>query len=82
MQGAKSTYGMHSRCRTPSGASARGEGATPQVPTEEVSTYAEVLKYCEDMGAARSRVTHEELCCWAHYSPGVAMGGRFTRFKC
>ena len=78
MQGAKSLYGMlaqsHAvwcKCKKPT---------QHKYPTEEVSTYAEVLKYCKDMGCEIK--THEELCAWAHYSPGVAMGGRFTRFKC
>eukprot|EP00966_Prymnesium_polylepis_P062790 1457327-Prymnesium_polylepis.1 len=22
--------------------------------------------------------THEQMCSWAHYSPGVAKGGKFT----
>eukprot|EP00966_Prymnesium_polylepis_P150812 3483623-Prymnesium_polylepis.1 len=78
MQGAKSLYGMlaqsHAvwcKCKKPT---------QHKYPTEEVSTYAEVLKYCKELGCEIK--THDELCSWAHYSPGVAKGGRFTRFVC
>jgi hypothetical protein len=81
MQGAKTTYGMlecsHSvwcKCQ-------RGEGGPHhRYPTEAVETYEQVLEYTEEMGC--SIKTHEELCSWAHYSPGVAKGGRFTPFEC
>ena len=78
MQGAKSVYGMlaqsHSvwcKCK---------KATQHKYPTEEVQTYAEVLHYCKELGCEVK--TYEELCCWAHFSPGVAKGGRFTRFTC
>ena len=26
--------------------------------------------------------TFDDMCIWAHYSPGVAKGGKFTPFTC
>jgi len=79
MQGAKTTYGMlecsHSvwcKCQRVEG------GPHRRYPTEAVETYEQVLEYTEEMGC--SIKTHEELCSWAHYSPGVARGvARRTR---
>ena len=39
-----------------------------------------MLKYCAEIGCEIK--THEELCSWAHYSPGVAKDGSFTPFTC
>ena len=79
MQGAKSTFGMHSMSHSVWCKCQRG-GSQHKYPTETVSTYADVLKYCKELGCEIK--THEELCSWAHFSPGVAKGGRFTSFSC
>ena len=79
MQGAKATFGMHSMSHSVWCKCKRG-GAHHKYPKEDVSTYAEVLKYCKELGCEIK--THDELCSWAHYSPGVAKGGKFTRFTC
>ena len=79
MQGAKSTYGMLSMSHSVWCKCQRG-GGHHKYPTEAVSRYADVLKYCKDIGCEIK--THEELCSWAHFSPGVAKGGRFTTFTC
>jgi hypothetical protein len=81
MQGAKSLYGMLSMshsvwCKCKKGTSE----SQHKYPTKDVSTYAEVLKYCKDIGCEMK--TGEELCRWAHYSPGVWKGGKFTKFTC
>ena len=44
-------------------------------------SYEEMCAYCEDEVGCEVK-THEEMCGWAHYSPGVAMGGKFTSFRC
>ena len=50
-------------------------------PTQKVTTYSEMIAYIEGtVGCHRS--TYEEMCGDAHFSPGVARGGRFTRFTC
>ena len=36
--------------------------------------------HCDKVGC--EILTFKEMCCAAHYSPGVARGGRFTPFKC
>ena len=81
MQGAKAIFGMqgcsHSvwcKCR-------RGEGGSQhKYPTKPVSTYEELEQYCIDIGCELK--TFDEMCEWAHYSPGVAKGGKFTPFRC
>ena len=81
MQGAKTTYGIlecsHSvwcKCQ-------RGEGGPHhRYPTEAVETYDQVLNHTKKLGC--SIKTFDEMCSWAHYSPGVAKGGSFTPFKC
>ena len=40
-------------------------------------TYAE---YIESLGCEMK--TFEEMCSWAHYSTGIAMGSAFTPVKC
>ena len=81
MQGAKTTYGMRECSHSVWCKCQRGEGG-PQhrYPTEPVATYDEMLKYVKKVGCTVK--TFEDLCSWAHYSPGVAKGGRFTAFKC
>ena len=81
MQGAKTTYGMrecsHSvwcKCQSREG------GPQHSYPTEPVQSYDEMLKYIKEVGCTMK--TFEDLCSWAHYSPGVARGGRFTAFEC
>ena len=82
MQGAKSTYGMtessHSVwCKCQRG----GGGPHHAYPDREMATYDEMLKYIESEVGCEIK-TFEELCSWAHFSPGVAKGGKFTPFKC
>ena len=82
MQGAKTTYGMrecpHSvwcKCQS-------GEGG-PQFrfPDHDMETYEEMIQYIETEVGCELK-TFDEMCGWAHYSPGVARGGKFTRFTC
>ena len=81
MQGAKTTYGMRECSHSVWCKCQRGEGG-PQhrYPTEPVETYDEMLKYIKDVGCTVK--TFDDLCSWAHYSPGVAKGGSFTAFEC
>ena len=82
MQGAKTGYGMlecsHSVCASVNVARAGRITATPPRPSRPM-TYDQVLEYTEKLGC--SIKTFDEMCSWAHYSPGVAKGGSFTPFK-
>ena len=81
MQGAKTTYGMLECSHSVWCTCQRGEGGPHHCyPTEAVETYDQVLEYTEKLGC--SIKTFDEMCSWAHYSPGVAKGGRFTSFEC
>ena len=81
MQGAKATYGMKSQSHSVWCKCQKGEGG-PQhkYPTTAVESYEEMLAYITSVGCEIK--TYDELCSWAHYSPGVARGGRFTTFTC
>lgn len=48
---------------------------------EEVKTYEEVLDYIEKEVNCHM-LTFDEMCLSAHYSPDVARGKPFKRFKC
>ena len=82
MQGAKATYGQlestHSvwcKCQKRSG------GPQHRYATEVMESWEEMERYVrEEVGCTLK--TFEDMCAWAHYSPGVARGGAFTRFKC
>ena len=50
-------------------------------PTQEVSTYEEMLTYIEDEVGCKIK-SYEDMCALAHYSPGVARGGSFSTFTC
>ena len=82
MQGAKSEYGMAACSHSVWCKCQRGEGG-PQhrYPSHTFVTYEQMLTYIEDEVGCQIK-THDELCSWAHYSPGVAKGGRFTKFRC
>ena len=82
MQGAKSTYGMRECSHSVWCKCQRGEGGPHhRYPTRTMATYEEMIKYIEeDVGCFIK--TFDEMCSWAHFSPGVAMGGAFTRFEC
>ena len=82
MQGAKTTYGMRECSHSVWCKCQRSEGG-PQhkFPSEPMESYEEMLAYIEEEVGCSIK-THEELCSWAHYSPGVAKGGRFTPFEC
>jgi hypothetical protein len=81
MQGAKTTYGMrecsHSvwcKCQC------KEQGPQHAYPTELFKTYEEVLAYIKSTGCEMK--TFNEMCSWAHYSTGIAMGGAFTPVEC
>ena len=82
MQGAKSTYGMlecsHSVwCKCQRGNS----GPHFKFATRPMETYQEMIDWIEKEVGCEMK-TYDELCSWAHYSPGVAKGGAFTEFEC
>jgi hypothetical protein len=82
MQGAKTTYGMrecsHSVwCKCQTGGT---EGPQHAYPTEPFETYEQVLEYIASVGCEMK--TFDEMCSWAHYSTGIAMGGAFTPIEC
>ena len=83
MQGAKTTYGMrecsHSVwCKCQRGGVNAGHKAYPT--GEPVTRYEEILEICNEMGCDVK--TFDDMCSWAHFSPGVAKGGAFTSFTC
>ena len=84
MQGAKSTYGMHLFSHSVWCKCMRGQGGPhfklPE-PEETFATHEDVCKWCDEKVGC-SLKTFDEMCEWAHYSPGIAMGGAFTRFTC
>lgn len=49
-------------------------------PSHELTSYAEMQDYAASIG--HEIKTFDEMCSWAHYSPSVARGGRFSPFKC
>jgi len=49
-------------------------------PSAPVETYEELCAACDEIGCELK--TFDEMSSWAHYSPGVARGGRFTPFSC
>ena len=75
MQGAKTTYGDARvlALRLVQVPMWRGWAALP-LPhrAEAVETYDHVLEYTEKLSC--SIKTFDEMCSWAHYSPGVANG--------
>ena len=59
----------------------RGDGGSHHnYPTKPVESYEELCAYCDKIGCEMK--TYEEMCSWAHYDSGVAMGGRFKGFTC
>ena len=81
MQGAKATYGMrttcHSvwcKCKNREGGSAHHAFSAPK------ESYEEICEYCDEIGCEMK--TFDEMCSWAHYSPGVARGEAFTPVHC
>ena len=81
MQGAKTFYGMREQSHSVWCKCQRGDGgAHHNYPTEAVETYEEVCGYCKEIGCETK--THDEICGWAHFSPGVAKGGKFTPINC
>ena len=46
-----------------------------------MGSYAEMIEYIDESAGCKIK-SHEDICSWAHYSPGVAMGGSFTPFTC
>ena len=82
MQGAKSTYGQASCSHSVWCKCQRGEqGPQFRYPKEKMATYDEMVRYIDNEVGCEMK-THEEMCSWAHYSPGIALGGRFTAFTC
>ena len=56
-------------------------GSQHHYPEKDVESYEEMLRFCDEEVGCEIK-THEEMCGWAHYSPGVAKGGKFTPFRC
>ena len=87
MQGAKTFAGMHETCHSVWCKCQCGEGG-PQFEFPEADRvfelWGEVCGFIDEMGQGEGCQikTFDELCAFAHFSPGVARGGRFTRFKC
>ena len=82
MQGAKSTYGMASCSHSVWCKCQRGEqGPQHRYPDQPMASYDDMLNYIENTVGCQIK-THAEMCAWGHYSPGIALGGRWTRFKC
>ena len=80
MQGAKSTYGMASCSHSVWCTCQRGEKQT-LYPDKPMESYTEMKGYIEGTVGCRLK-TFEDMCSWAHFSPSVAKGGRFTPFVC
>jgi len=81
MQGAKSDYGMSASSHSVWCLCQSGDGGSHHAySTIEVSSYEQILEYCDKIGCVIK--TEDQMCCWAHYSPGAARGGAFTRFEC
>ena len=84
MQGAKSTYGMNACSHSVWCKCKRGSGGSHfKLPDPGVvfDTYDELNKFIdEEVGCVIK--SFDEMCSWAHYSPGVASGGKFTPFRC
>ena len=74
MQGAKSEYGMAACSHSVWCKCQRGEqGPQHRYPDHTFETYEEMLKYIEEEVGCQFK-TFEDMCSWAHYSPGVARG--------
>ena len=80
MQGAKASFGMASSSHSVWCHCQRGDSHL-LFPDESFDTYEAMLQFIEQKVGC-SMKTYEEMCSWAHYSPGVAKGGGYTRFKC
>ena len=81
MQGAKSTYGMFECCHSVWCKCKNGEAdAAHHAFSSPKGTWQEVCDYCDEIGCEMK--TYDEMCSWAHYSPGAARGGAFTQFEC
>ena len=50
-------------------------------PEADVTSYEAMLEYIEDEVGCKMK-SFEKMCALAHYSPGVARGGRFSAFTC
>eukprot|EP00965_Chrysotila_dentata_P223059 6193365-Pleurochrysis_carterae.AAC.1 len=79
---------MQSPCSQPTWCKCKaGESQQHCYPTAEIdltdveAAYDEMIAYCEETVGCEMRVFNE-MCSAAHYSPGVARGGAFTRFTC
>lgn len=83
MQGAKSTYGMRETTHSVWCASASGGRERPQFrfADSDMDTYDQMMEYIDSEVGCEIK-TYDDMCGWAHYSPGVARGGAFTRFRC
>ena len=85
MQGAKCLAGMRECCHSVwCKCQSREGGPQFEFPDGPMATYEEMAEYIDGIGdgAGCEIKTEEELCGFAHYSPGVARGGKFTRFTC
>ena len=82
MQGAKATYGMHETSHAVwCMCQAREGGPHHAYPDTPMENYEEMIEYIEVTVGCKIN-EYDEQCGWAHFSPGVAKGGAFTKFKC
>ena len=81
MQGTKSFFGMCSSSHPVWCKCQKGIDQQHKYPSSPSTTYEEMLSYCEEEVGCEIK-SYEEMCCLAHYSPGVARGGAFTPFTC
>jgi len=81
MQGTKALYGKRAASNPVWCTCEAGIHQQHKYCTEKVSSYSEMIDYIENTVGCRMS-TEDELCGDAHYSPGVARGGRFTSFTC
>ena len=81
MQGTKALYGMCCSSHSVWCQCQAGIDQQHNYPTREAKDYDDMLQLIEDDVGCNIK-TFDNMCCSAHFSPGVARGGRFTRFTC
>eukprot|EP00965_Chrysotila_dentata_P009230 300730-Pleurochrysis_carterae.AAC.1 len=59
----------------------KGDAQQHNYPSKAVSTYDEMLDYCEKSVDCTVK-SFELMCALAHFSPCIARGGAFTPFQC
>jgi hypothetical protein len=81
MQGTKALFGKCSSSNPVWCKCKKGIDQQHKYPSSPVESYEDMLTYCEESVGCEIQ-SFEEMCCVAHYSPGVARGGGFTPFTC